>query len=275
MVLVKIQGGLGNQLFQYALGRAIAERNRDELLLETSGLHRTTTTRRTYGLECFNITPVVVGMDDISAANGFLLTATQTTRGFHEGVLQLSSRPCLVLHGIWISERYFKGIEPLLRQELVFRDQTQTAVARQIRGATSVAIHVRRGDYLAGPGEHFGFVGLDYYDRAIKFMADGLPRPHFFVFSDDLDWCTKNLRLHGHKHTFVWHGPSADDCQHEDLRLMSLCEHFIIGNSTFSWWGAWLGSNPDKIIVAPRRWYRDDPHQLQSKDVIPSAWVQL
>jgi hypothetical protein len=272
MIVVRLKGGLGNQMFQYALGRTLALKHDRPLLLETSGLEGGSATPREYSLDCFDIRPRFVTFNEIADVSAFSVSLTQQRRGFHPEIFELPPQPLLIVSGLWISEGYFRDAAAVVRAEFTFRSTKTNELVTRIQSSTAVAVHVRRGDYLSSCGEHFGFVGADYYGRAIALLAHRLRAPHFFVFSDDMDWCRRNLHL-DHPHTFVDPGGRPDPRGQEDLRLMTLCQHFIIANSTFSWWAAWLGASQGKIVVAPRRWYRDDADGLQSRDIVPPGWA--
>jgi hypothetical protein len=136
-----------------------------------------------------------------------------------------------------------------------------------------VCLHVRRQDYLDTPaGRRLGFLGKGYYDRAVARMARRAPGAHFFIFSDDLAWCRKSLCLH-HPHTYVEHRGTAHAAAASDFRLMTRCRHFIIANSSFSWWAAWLGESADSLVIAPRTWFRRHPRQ--SRDLAPARWPRI
>jgi hypothetical protein len=274
MIVVRLQGGLGNQMFQYALGRCLAQRQDRPLLLESSALSQSRATPRAYGLDAFTIGARAITFEELARTSRLTLTVTQYQRGFHPEVLEIPRGPTLILNGLWISERYFAEAAAVVRRELTFRSAEVTERVALIQSCVAVAVHIRRGDYLSSCGAQFGFLGLEYYRKAIALMAQTVREPHFFVFSDEIEWCRTHLQV-GHPHSFMSYGGPADRQGQEDLRLMSLCRHFIIANSTFSWWGAWLGIAEDKIVVAPRRWYRDDPSFIRSADIVPSRWRSI
>ena len=141
-----------------------------------------------------------------------------------------------------------------------------------IRTVNSVSLHIRRGDYVSNPDTNsaLGTCSLEYYRHCIEHIASNVENPHFFLFSDDINWVRDNLKI---KYpTTVVDGNSADT-NYADLHLMSNCKHNIIANSSFSWWGAWLNNNPDKIIIAPKIWFANSP--LTPKEIIPENWLKL
>lgn len=178
------------------------------------------------------------------------------------------------LSGYWQSEKYFSDVAMQIRTDFTFRQpmQDQNAkLARQIRGVSAVSLHVRRGDYASNPkttATH-GLCSLDYYSASIRHIAGEVARPYFFVFSDDMAWVRSNLKI-DFPCVYVEHNRGADS--YNDMRLMSLCQHHIIANSSFSWWGAWLNPSMEKIVIAPEKWFAN---QTDVRDLFPSGWVLL
>ena len=275
MVVTRLRGGLGNQMFQYALGRTLAASRDDELFLERGSVGSTATMRE-YGLDLFDFEPKFISLGALAERSPVTVTINQNARGFHEEVLRDFVRcETLVLNGYWISEKYFSEHTDLIRRDFKCREVASLMPSEvRPRGHNSVAVHVRRGDYLAQAGARFGFVGLEYYRSAVECLMGRVESPHFFVFSDDIDWCAENLRI-GAPHTFVMASGGAEERRAGDFRAMSACSHFIVANSTFSWWAAWLGTFPRKLVVAPRLWFHDDPLLIQSRDIVPSNWIVL
>lgn len=290
MVIVRLMGGLGNQMFQYATGRAVAHRNRTQLKLDVSALERDAA--RSYTLHHFNIVKSIATSDEVGRFTKRDLWGrisrrverylrppyrrpvfTQRFDHFDPDILRL--RGSVYLTGYWQSEKYFKDIEQIIRQDFTLRhapNAENQRLARIIANTNSVSLHIRRGDYVSNPrfSRKFGVCSLEYYQSAAAKMAEKVQDPHFFVFSDDIPWARDNLRLQ-YPVTFVAHNDADKD--YEDLRLMSLCRHHIIANSSFSWWGAWLCTRPGKIVMAPKRWFkmpgRDTP------DLIPDSWQRI
>ncbi len=276
MIIAKLQGGLGNQMFQYAVGRSLAEKHEDKLYLETSSLLRPWATPREYGLDIFNIRAELTNADEIIRASDVLFRICQIKRGFHKGILECPRYGNIVLEGYWQNELYFKEIENIIREELTFKSldykTTDLRLREQISSTAAVCVHVRRGDYLLPEGSNFVNVGIDYYKKAIELIAAAVRNPHFYVFSDDINWCVENLSL-DYPHTFVSRDQPAAKYTAQDLRLMTICRHFIMANSSFSWWAAWIGSNDDNIVIAPMNWFRDD--HVASENITPSRWIRL
>ncbi len=290
MVIVRLMGGLGNQMFQYAAGRAVAHRNQAPLKLDVAAFERDAA--RSYRLHHFNIEASIVAPDDVvrftkqdlwsrilRRVERHLLPPSRRSMfvqrfdHFDPDILRLGGS--VYLRGYWQSEKYFKDIEHIIRQDFTFRhapDAENQGLARIIANANSVSLHIRRGDYVSNPRffRKFGVCSLEYYQSAAAKVAEKVNDPHLFVFSDDIDWARDNLRLQ-YPLTLVAHNDADKD--YEDLRLMSLCRHHIIANSSFSWWGAWLCTNPVKIVIAPKRW--SNVPSWDTRDLIPDSWQRI
>lgn len=283
MIIVKLSGGLGNQLFQYALGRHLAFLNQTELKLDISQLQASRFwTARTYALDAFSINASVATNREISELAGASFSMLgrlgaispfyQREPHFHFSPLILRLRGDLYFDGYWQSERYFKPIASLVKQELKLQIPVLTRFQmwqNLIQTSEAVSVHVRRGDYtlLSMANRFLRPCGLDYYEKATSVLLPQLQQPTFFVFSDDLVWAKTHLHFPVPTH-FV-EGNSAA----EDLVLISQCQHHIIANSTFSWWGAWLAAFPDKKIIAPQQWFATE--RFNTKDLLPDDWERV
>lgn len=289
MIGAHIIGGLGNQMFQYAAGRALAIKNGQQLCLDTSDFSD-------YKLhQGFELARVFEGQFDIATSAQRLewlgwragprmqkwlrrpqLAALRGGRmvvepHFHywSGFNQLSSDCYLV--GYWQSEEYFKPIESTIRADFTFRQpllERNQKIADKIAHCSAISLHVRRGDYLQNI-KTYGACSLDYYQEAIRRISERVEHPIFFVFSDDISWVKENLKIN-FQCEYVDHNRGVES--YNDMRLMSLCKHHIIANSSFSWWGAWLNSNHEKMVVAPRQWFANDN---DVSDLFPQDWVTL
>ena len=292
MITAHIIGGLGNQMFQYAAGRALAERLNQSLQLDISSfvryeLHNGFELDRIFKGEMHLATPI-----DIQRALGWrglpviksLLMRPQFSmlRGcdlivepylhYWAGFNQVS--PNAYLMGYWQSENYFQFIEAIIRADFVFKQAMSNSnqlIADEIEQSNAVSLHVRRGDYVQN-AETFAIHGacsLDYYKVAIKYIVDKISQPQFFIFSDDIAWVKENLKINSP--CFYVDGNYGRE-SYNDMRLMSLCKHHIIANSSFSWWGAWLNQYASKIVIAPNKWFA---HSANVKDLLPESWVKL
>jgi len=176
--------------------------------------------------------------------------------------------------GFWQNAKYFKNIEKEIREEFTLRkplDEKFANISRQIENIPSVSIHIRRGDYVNDPKTKavHNVCDLDYYNKAIDIIKTNVNNPTFFVFSDDIDWVSKNLEINSP--TFWVSNLKSKD--YEELILMSKCKHNIIANSSFSWWGAWLNQNPDKIVIAPKQWLINKT--ADELDILPPRWIKI
>ncbi len=292
MIVLNLVGGLGNQMFQYAFGRSLAERYGRELKLDLYDLENADVySRRRLGLQVFNTRLDVASKEDVrpfrrwmrtrfgrrlqSAAWRFLGLRKRNVvmeGEFSEDVL--ASGEGLYLVGYWQSEKYFRENEDVIRREFTLKEEhdvTDFDIARQIRDCISVAVHVRRGDYVTHEAANrlLGTCTPEYYAATVEYISGKVGNPHFFVFSDDIGWAKENIRL-DHPVTWVSDGRLKD---YEEMVLMSLCKHAIVANSSFSWWGAWLNRNPEKIVIAPKRWFSDP--DKNGEDLVPKTWVRI
>lgn len=284
MIVVALNGGIGNQLFQYAAARALALR-----LGVPVGLDKRWFAGRKdrhYALGSFSISPDPVDPGLLPFRDGKILgrllfgfggrlrVYREEGLAFEPRVLDLPDGT--YLRGVFQSERYFANQEVVLRRDLAFAeppDAASRAVLAEIAGSLAVSLHVRRGDYVSDPKitSVHGALAPDYYRRAAELVAvrtGGEPR--FFVFSDDPAWVARNLELGFPMHVVDHNGA---DRASNDLRLMAACRHHIVANSSFSWWGAWLNPSADKIVVAPRPWFRDPA--LDDSTIVPERWIRL
>jgi hypothetical protein len=269
MITVNLKGGLGNQMFQYALGRHLALRNDDELKLDIDGLERANAIGdiyRPFTLGQFNILKNIATPEEIRAIKyplgifskawryiAFKISRDKNTL-FRPDVLDWKGD--IYLDGYWQSPRYFEEIRDTLLKEFTLVSPlagVAAELAAKVRATNSVSLHVRRGDYMKNPqvGKEFGICSVDYYTKAIAEIRNTVSDPTFFVFSDDVAWVKENLEL-GDSFVFAQGEGLSDTIE---LVLMSMCNHNIIANSSFSWWAAWLNQNPKKIVVAPTPWF--------------------
>jgi Glycosyl transferase family 11 len=290
-VVTQLAGGLGNQMFQYAAGRAVALAHGCDLLVDTHDLSAAWTSRA-YGLQrAFRVTakPVSAAITKRvlgwrAPLRGALRRLARLGLAGREIVVEphfaywagiRSTEPPCYLIGYWQSERYFADVVQQIRTELVFQDALVDANAQmrdRIRSSVAVSVHVRRGDYVKNRkiNAFHGVCPTDYYERAIAYIREKAPTASFFVFSDDLEWARTNLPL-PRDTQFVSGNSGANG--HHDMHLMSLCRHHILANSTFSWWGAWLSTAPDKLVVAPKAWFAD--RSVDTSTLFPKGWELL
>ena len=280
MIIVQLAGGLANQMFQYAFGRALSLKNSDKLKLDTTGY--TTKNFRQYRLGAYNIKAEIATSEEIKKLKLPYGLLSRFVRGFRSRILRVQNidfNPGLLekkgdqyLTGFFQSEEYFKDIRGVILNDLTLIKPLSIKAEeylKQIKQAkASVSLHVRRTDYVtnAAANEHHGICSLMYYEKAIEFLVNKFSGTTFFIFSDDIDWCKENLKI---KQPVIYIEGLED---YEDLYLMSQCQHNIIANSSFSWWGAWLNENEDKIVIAPTKWANvKNIH----KDIVPQNWIKI
>lgn len=288
MIVTRLCGGLGNQLFQYAAARRLAHRLETELVLDPGWYARipSSDTPRKYELDNYPVRGRKTSQAEscwCRLHQGRLLRrlpflprkwkhCRETTAGFDPAILALPDN--VYLDGYWQSPKYFEDIADLIREELTpipSPGVDDAKVHAQIRAGVSVAVHVRRGDYVtnAAAASMHGVCSLDYYRAALEYLAARLTQPRFFVFSDDPQWVRANLPLPGPGFFVDHNGP---DGAFQDLRLMAACEHQVMANSSFSWWGGWLNPREDKIVVMPKQWFAGT---RDAGDMALPGWVRL
>lgn len=295
MIIARLIGGLGNQMFQYAVGRRAACVNNTILKLDITGYEeQEEMTPREYQLNIFNIQENFASPEEITKLKTsfkninikyfrkiyryiFLRQRRSRVRekqfNFDPNILKVPDN--VYLEGFWASEKYFQDIEYIIRQEFTFKkkpDGINKKIVKQIEESQSISIHIRRGDYVFDKktSDYHGACGFDYYSMAAETVVKKITNPHFFIFSDDPEWVKEKFHLK-YQNTIIDNNILQKD--YEDLRLMSLCEHNIIANSSFSWWGAWLNRNSDKIVITPKKWFADS--SIDTNDLIPQGWIRL
>lgn len=185
----------------------------------------------------------------------------------------LESKDNVYLDGWWQNEKYFIDIRNILLKDFMVRHPLEgknKEVAKEIVGSNSIGIHIRRLDYVTNQKtkEYHGELTKEYYDKALSIITQSVPNPTLFIFSDDIRWVTENMSFPFNTVHIGWNLESP----HEDMRLMSLCKHFITANSSFGWWGAWLGVDSKKIVVAPEKWTND---KRDTNERVPESWIKI
>ncbi len=290
MIVSHLIGGLGNQMFQYAVGRSRMLTLETELKLHVADfvgydLHQ--------GFELDHVFASSfprASEDDVRSILGWrgyrpcrrllkkhYFSALRGTQFIVEPGFQYWPDISIVkdesyLMGYWQSEKYFNDFCDVIRSDFEFKGELNgknAELAQRVARGNSVSVHVRRGDYASNPRTKatHGLCTLAYYDTAIRYIADHVESPEFYVFSDDVPWARKNLAF-SFPAIYVDHNRGRGS--HNDMRLMSLCRHHIIANSSFSWWGAWLNASANKIVVAPRLWFANG---ACTEDLLPATWL--
>jgi Glycosyl transferase family 11 len=295
MIITKLIGGLGNQMFQYALGRHLATINKARLYLDISDYHLYPD--RHYALDCFALRAEIatdqilddfrqyphnlpllqrlwqynlLGQRNLTIKEPHFHFASNLIKHYHANIY---------LDGYWQTEKYFSSIETQIREDFQFvqpLSPRNEEIANQILNSEAVSVHVRRGDYVSNniTSQFHGVCDLGYFQRAIDLIASKVGWPTFFFFSDDIDWVESNLAI-SHPYFLVRHNIGYES--YNDVRLMSLCKHNIIANSSFSWWGAWLNANEGKMVIAPKYWLNPDSTwykdwKVNMDDYVPETW---
>lgn len=291
MIITKLVGGLGNQMFQYAAGRAVAHRSNMPLKLDITYFE--TFKLRSYQLGCFNILEDFASTEDIERfklhrrqAVAFVYYKIRAKllpwyrqklikqQGFSYDPDIFKIKKSAYLDGYWQSEKYFADISDIIHREFTIKhkpNDINSQMLAKIDNVNSVSLHIRRGDYVNNKESYdfHGVCSLDYYKKSIKVIISQVHNPIFFIFSDDIEWAKTNLKIE-YPLVFIDNNYNND---YEDLRLMSNCKHNIISNSSFSWWAAWLNRNPNKIVLAPKRWFANQ--NINTKDLIPESWIKI
>jgi hypothetical protein len=293
MIVIKLQGGLGNQMFQYAFGISVSQKLKSRLYFDLSFYTLTDNglTQRNFELGLFAGSVNIAGD---SLKNSFFgkslysrivhkLGISKKTV-YREQTLKFSSdvfnvKPPVYFEGFWQSEQYFNDNEDLIRKSLVFKNplnpDSQKIAELIAKQGNPVSVHIRRGDYVSSKStnELHGVCSAKYYMDAITEIKDKTPDPYFYFFSDDPDWVKETLLPVIENAVLVQHNKDSESWQ--DMALMSKCKHHIIANSSFSWWGAWLNANKEKIVIAPVNWFSTKTDNLDPQDLIPGNWIQL
>lgn len=299
MIINSINAGLGNQLFQYALGCHLSMLRNTKHKIDISKYNPSATPDplkgvRFCGLQNFNITAEVASKNDMKKfwlylnnrlfrklvricnkylgyrTKKYVIEMESNHYTFQKDILTTDYKGDVYLEGFWCSEKYFIGIEDIIRKEFTFKDPSvglNKELIEKMRGENAVCIHIRHGDNAGFKG---GVVSMKYYDDAMEYIKSRVSNPVFYVFSDDIEWSKNNLSKNSTYH-FVSH--NDDSKNYEDLRLMTHCKHHIIGNSSFSWWGAWLAKNEGQIVIAPQKHHSS--RDLSSLDYIPEKWIVM
>lgn len=285
-IIVKLNGGLGNQMFQYALARSLAKRTGLKTLFDMSFFKKKYA--RPYQLNIFSLNAEFVEDFWLKLKLNIIWKLRKKLKNkkilglnlylephfeFDENIFKI--KPNTYIEGFFQSENYFTDIENVIRTDFQFKnlpdDENQTLIEK-INTTNSISLHIRRGDYIQKKRyqDVYASCSLDYYKSGVEYIANKYSDPTLFIFSDDINWVKENLKL---PYESIYVANNTGDNSYEDMRLMSLCKHNIIANSSFSWWGAWLNNNKEKIVIAPQRWFNDEG--INQNDVIPNSWIKL
>jgi hypothetical protein len=278
MIIVKLKGGMGNQMFQYALGRAMSLRYNVNLKLDTSFFYLDfkNTTKRIYSLDLFNIKVKTFKINKVITYIISVFRKIVKNKGVEKNFQfdpeVFSWGPNVLLDGYWQSPKYFAGYEDIIRKDFTLKNplpQNIQNLMNEIESKDSICIHVRRGDYVGN--KYHEVVYIEYYKKAIDYISKIKNMEKIYVFSDDIEWCKANMSFEFE--TMFVGDEYAGSKSEGHLFLMSACKYFIIPNSSFSWWAVWLNTNKDKIVVAPQKWFTDE--SINTNDLIPENWIRI
>lgn len=296
MIVTELISGLGNQLFQYAAGLALAKKHNTTLFIDKTwfDLEIEKQTPRNYGLTPFCIDAKIADeklikqytepgyhgifnriANKLDSMRPYYLRRVYKEPHFHYDANFHKAGNNTYLTGYWQCEKYFLNAEKEVRASFQLKNNLSglnLELKNKIANCMAISIHVRRTDMVNHPEviKTHGACTLDYYLAAVNQISLGLEAPTFFVFSDDPQWCKENLHIN---FPVVYIDHNQGDDAYLDMHLMSLCKHHVIANSSFSWWGAWLNPSTDKRVIAPKRWFASD--DKDTKDIIPVSWTRI
>lgn len=276
MVIIQVEGGLGNQMFQYALYCSFAEKGVKAKLdiskFNNDSLHNGYELEKIFGLNASYSSKTERGIvKSVSKILHVLFKHPYKEKQDWQWMYykEVNEIKFGFLKGYWQSEKYFSGIQDTIREKFTFpvlQDDRNKVTLEKINNSNSVSVHIRRGDYITD-GRSCS-LGMDYYINAIALMNEKITEPVYFIFSDDMQWVKENIKES--RVYFIDWNKGKDS--YIDMQLMSCCKHNIIANSSFSWWGAWLNKNPGKQVITPNKWM---PQLEPGADIIPGDWVAL
>ncbi len=290
---VSVYGGLGNQMWQYAFCTAINKKGKKARLSFSTFLyyyhHNGFDLARAFKLKL----PFPYNWLSFFLLNGGALYKNKFSAGLFKRLVRWYQTKSYTVYnekkefefdsnvfqqktaffsGTWQSEIYFKDIKDIILQQFAFKiptDNENKTLVEKINTCNAVSVHIRRGDYLSSLWKNSLVVikDLAYYTRAMEHINQNVANPHYFLFSDDMEWLKENLQIPNC--TYVDHNKGKNS--YIDMYLMSMCKHNIIANSSFSWWGAWINKNENKIVIMPEKWMNDN----SCTDIFPDEWVKM
>ena len=296
MLIFNMYGGLGNQMFQYAFACSVKDYTRLPIFFATD-FYNVSKSHNGFELQSvFNIPENIISSKEITSQLGVVFSQPKIRRLLAINNLKYLRPKNFIyeeqyqanlsiyklihdrayIHGYWQSYKYFTNIEHTIRKKFEFKNSIDGYAAHLmslIKSTQSVSVHIRRGDYLTNKKAALvhGHCEIQYYHQAINLIANSYPGATFFVFSDDPNWASENIKTI-RKDIYIVSG-NTQEKSFIDMLLMSSCNHNIISNSTFSWWAAWLNKNLKKTVIAPKRWFLSN--RFNAIDLIPNDWVRL
>lgn len=282
MIIVRLMGGLGNQMFQYSFGRSLSIKLNVPFKIDLSFLNNKNQgpnfVYRDYDLDVFKIDTDLIDLNTDSI--GYFHTINEKNFHFTESNISeihdfIGRGISVLICGYWQSPLYFEGYEDVIRRDFSFfntidglADSHIVSMLQKIKNSNSVAVNIRRTDYLNT--NFHGVFGIDYVAEAKKIIENNIKDPHYFIFSDDVEWCRENILTENS--TIVDHSYKGEKFSYY-LQLLKECSSFIIPNSSFAWWASWLNEESSKIVVCPKKWFSDG--NINTSDLIPKGWIRI
>lgn len=274
MIKIKLTGGLGNQMFQYAIGLAVAIKNDTSLVLDVSHYKAQSSkdTPRDFGLSVLNISQREISEISESVVTKIVKKIKNrifpvNPYSFYPKVFSSKN-----LEGVFQNEKYFIEIRDILLKEYTLTTESEKfkESKKYIKNIESVALHIRRGDYVTNPlaNAYHRVLDLTYFKTAYEEIVTKIGKDFtLLIYTDDIQWAEQNITFHDQTQVMskLAFGPS------EEILLMSYSNHIIISNSSYSWWSAWLNQNPNKIVISPHKWTAKNVEC----DIIPSTWIKI
>jgi hypothetical protein len=279
MIIIRLRGGPGNQLFQYSFGRLLSVKNNVEVKYKF--LVNKNDSIREYFLGYLN-TEVEIASDEELKKVGYPLgvvsrilelAKTKVLRSFNIGYIpRLLKSKSGYMEGYWQSYKYLEPIRSELLREVSLKDNTikKYGIISEIENTNSVYVGVRRGDYVSNPkfAKEWITFNIEYYEKALRLIKEKVPSPTLFIFSDDIEWCKINLKT---DLPIIF--SDANIPVYDNFMIATKCKHNIIANSSFTFWIAWLNQNPNKIVIAPKKW--NNFHQKEYANLLPPEWIKI
>jgi hypothetical protein len=282
MIVVKLMGGMGNQMFQYAFGKLIASKYNKELILDLSFLLNKNQepgfVYRDYDLGIFKLDVKTVNHFDLDSS--FIMLDEPDEHPYVPEFLDLykyiPKDKNFYISGYFQKHEYVKHIREQLLEDFKLNyslNDSSKKLLKDIQDSNSVCVNIRRTDYITNKNalEFHGVYGTEYFNKAVVELNKKTSNPKYFIFSDDMEWCEENLKFE-HDYTFVSHDYKGLKFG-QYLYLMSACKNFIIPNSSFAWWAAWLNDNEEKIVITPKKWFKDGA--MRTEGLKPETWINL
>jgi hypothetical protein len=276
MIITRLAGGLGNQMFQYAFARALSIKYNTNLKIDLSFLKNRNMgpnfTYRNYELDIFNV------VEDFNSTFENCIRFDEPHLNYSKEIVDNINRQIdkdIMIDGYWQSVKYFEESKSVIKSDFTFKSLVDNSsvdkiklMLDDIRSTNSVMLNIRRTDFLNN--DFHGVMGLDYINKSTELLESKIDNPKYFIFSDDIEWCEENIKLNNM--VIVDHSYKGDRFSYY-LQLMKECKNFIIPNSSFAWWSAWLSDSPNKIVIAPKKWLTNE--SINTSDLIPSDWIRI